>query len=446
MLRTLITPLKPGKLVRNFSMLPLSSYLPALPKIKQVLHKAKEGSKNIWKGCKLTYRDAKFFMNKKYAYTFQGEEYTIKTRKALQNTSADLLKMIPFSFFIVVPFAELLLPPSLYLFPDMIPSTFITEEKKEAAWKAMISQRTECVHKLHAYVTDVAKSENSLEHILNQIRFSPGSITREQLIKNQDLLGEYLKFGNMNTEQLLYTCKFLGFEPWTGFKTFNRAVMSLLSKILALANIHFPKEYEPKIFPLAQIKRDIVMIQLRRRINQIRIEDQDLLAEDFNTIEPALLKTLCRERGIESEESSDSKMRRSLKAWVRDSTYPSSKGLVPIEFLVFSQVFSYIPTSSNASQKYEQLPMTTFSVDDALRDSIGRLLQLDKREILHLLQSIEDHELDDMKESDKLRIANRLEQVLDDSIFYDQHLRIEENIRRLEEPLMKVRKLEGPIF
>jgi len=58
------------------------------------------------------------FANKKTA--FMHTEIT-KTRK-------DLLKFIPFSFFLVIPGAELLLPPYLYLFPNAFPTTYLFDD------------------------------------------------------------------------------------------------------------------------------------------------------------------------------------------------------------------------------------------------------------------------------------------------------------------------------
>jgi cytochrome b561 len=59
-----------------------------------------------------------------------GDTLTRRERKQLTQTTADLFRMVPFTFFIIVPFAELLLPVALRLFPNMLPSTFQTQLKK----------------------------------------------------------------------------------------------------------------------------------------------------------------------------------------------------------------------------------------------------------------------------------------------------------------------------
>src|ERR1700722_14837486 len=50
--------------------------------------------------------------------------------KQLKRTTTDLLRLVPFSVFVIVPFMEFLLPVALKLFPNLLPSTF---EDKYAA-------------------------------------------------------------------------------------------------------------------------------------------------------------------------------------------------------------------------------------------------------------------------------------------------------------------------
>jgi LETM1 and EF-hand domain-containing protein 1 len=48
--------------------------------------------------------------------------------------------MIPFSFFIVVPGAELLLPAYLKIFPNSLPSQFVSEDDKQKKFKILKAQ------------------------------------------------------------------------------------------------------------------------------------------------------------------------------------------------------------------------------------------------------------------------------------------------------------------
>lgn len=56
--------------------------------------------------------------------------------------------MIPFSFFIVVPGAEALLPAYLKIFPNSLPSQFITETDRKNTFQRLKKQQKEAAEKL----------------------------------------------------------------------------------------------------------------------------------------------------------------------------------------------------------------------------------------------------------------------------------------------------------
>jgi cytochrome bd-type quinol oxidase subunit 2 len=58
----------------------------------------------------------------------------------LKRTTQDLLRLVPFSVFVIVPFMEFLLPVALKLFPNMLPSTF--EDKYAAVSLSAITHLT----------------------------------------------------------------------------------------------------------------------------------------------------------------------------------------------------------------------------------------------------------------------------------------------------------------
>lgn len=53
-----------------------------------------------------------------------GHSLTRRERKQLVRTVADIIRLVPFAIFIIVPFMEFLLPFYLKFFPFMLPSTF----------------------------------------------------------------------------------------------------------------------------------------------------------------------------------------------------------------------------------------------------------------------------------------------------------------------------------
>ncbi|CAE7184621.1 letm1, partial [Symbiodinium pilosum] len=59
-----------------------------------------------------------------------GQKLTRRERQLLETTAKDLVRLLPFSVFLIIPGAELLLPVALTLFPTLIPSTFTTNEQR----------------------------------------------------------------------------------------------------------------------------------------------------------------------------------------------------------------------------------------------------------------------------------------------------------------------------
>jgi len=60
----------------------------------------------------------------------KGQKLTRRERQLLEQTTRDLLRLVPFSVFIIVPGGELLLPVALAMFPNLMPSTFDTTDSR----------------------------------------------------------------------------------------------------------------------------------------------------------------------------------------------------------------------------------------------------------------------------------------------------------------------------
>lgn len=74
-------------------------------------------------GMKELYREGKWAIGEqKQKFSMQYEEVSYSKQRKMQRVRKDYIKFIPFSFFIVVPGAELLLPPWLLIFPNSVPS------------------------------------------------------------------------------------------------------------------------------------------------------------------------------------------------------------------------------------------------------------------------------------------------------------------------------------
>jgi len=59
-----------------------------------------------------------------------GQKLTRRERLLLERTTQDMMRLVPFSAFIIIPGGELLLPVALALFPNLMPSTFDTSDMR----------------------------------------------------------------------------------------------------------------------------------------------------------------------------------------------------------------------------------------------------------------------------------------------------------------------------
>lgn len=94
-----------------------------LPLKTRVWAKVKHEAAHYWHGSKLLAAEVRISSRLQWKL-LHGETLTRRERRQLKRTTTDLLRLIPFAVFIVVPFMEFLLPVALKLFPNMLPSTF----------------------------------------------------------------------------------------------------------------------------------------------------------------------------------------------------------------------------------------------------------------------------------------------------------------------------------
>jgi LETM1 and EF-hand domain-containing protein 1 len=96
---------------------------PTGPWHKRAWAVVKKEAAHYWAGTKLLGHEIAISA-KLQKKVLQGGSLTRRERRQLRRTTSDLLRLLPFSVFLIVPFMELLLPVALKLFPNMLPSTF----------------------------------------------------------------------------------------------------------------------------------------------------------------------------------------------------------------------------------------------------------------------------------------------------------------------------------
>lgn len=104
--------------------------------------KVKHEAQHYWDGTKLLGTEVR--ISWKLAFKMAaGYELTRREHRQLTRTVQDLGRLVPFSVFVLVPFAELLLPVALKLFPNMLPSTYENQKTKDSKTAKLRSSRKE---------------------------------------------------------------------------------------------------------------------------------------------------------------------------------------------------------------------------------------------------------------------------------------------------------------
>lgn len=89
----------------------------------------KKEALHYWHGTRLLGKEIRI-STRLLVRLLRGNKLTRREHRQMKRTTNDLLRLIPFSVFVLIPFMELLLPVALKLFPNMLPSTF-TDKYKE---------------------------------------------------------------------------------------------------------------------------------------------------------------------------------------------------------------------------------------------------------------------------------------------------------------------------
>ncbi|ETO21970.1 hypothetical protein RFI_15232 [Reticulomyxa filosa] len=129
-------------------------------KIKEEFHHYKSGAVLLWADIKHSVRILRKVLH--------GSELTFRERKQLKRTTMDLLRMIPFAFFIIVPFLEFLLPVALWAFPNMLPSQFQSKLKKQEDRTKQLKLRLDLAKFLEETLEEFAQDVKKQGPLLTQ--------------------------------------------------------------------------------------------------------------------------------------------------------------------------------------------------------------------------------------------------------------------------------------
>jgi len=224
----------------------------------------------------------------------------------LQRTVQDLGRLVPFSVFVIVPFAELLLPVALKLFPNLLPSTYEGARAKESKAADLRATRKQVSNLLRQTLTETglpvtaanAQKEEFTE-FFRKVRTTGEAPTQADVIKVCKIFKDDLTLDNLSRPQLVGICRYMNLNA-VGPDTLLR-------------------------------------YQIRHRMRQIKRDDRAISFEGVDSLSVPELQTACASRGLRTHGISPARLRDDLQMWLDLRL----KYGVPSTLLVLSNAFMY---------------------------------------------------------------------------------------------------------
>ena len=261
-----------------------------------------------------------------------GYELSRREHKQLRRTVQDLARLVPFSVFIIVPFAELLLPVALKLFPNLLPSTYEGQKSKDTKATNLRATRKEVSNFLRETLKETglplssatAQREEFAE-FFRKVRATGEAPTAEDVIKVCKIFKDDLTLDNLSRPQLVGMCRYMNLN------TFGTDMM--------------------------------LRYQIRHRMRQIKRDDKAISFEGVDSLSVPELQMACAGRGIRTHGVSPGRLRDDLQCWLDLRL----KYGVPSTLLVLSNAFMYAQgKESEISSQIDALTGVLSSIPEEL--------------------------------------------------------------------------------
>ncbi|WFD05992.1 LETM1 domain-containing protein ylh47 [Malassezia vespertilionis] len=302
---------------------------------KSLMTKIKEEAAHYWHGTKL--------LGKEVSISFRllrrmllGYTLTRREHRQLKRTMGDLLRLIPFIPFVMIPMAELLLPAAVKLFPNMLPSTFeskfAVEEKRRNLLKIRIEMAKflqESIKEGGIVVSDDIKDSDAFKEFYRKVRTKGEVPTKEDVIRVAKLFDDEMTLDNLTRPQLVSMCRYIQVNA---FGTDN-----------------------------------YMRFQIRHAMGRIRRDDLVISSEGSQHMSYQELLSACQSRGIGTMNMSEEEARECLKVWIKLHVKEKISGTL----LILSRAFYFsshpnMPKTSYQDQQIDALEHTLMSLPESL--------------------------------------------------------------------------------
>ncbi|KAJ7063216.1 LETM1-domain-containing protein [Mycena amicta] len=351
---------------------------PKAPLATRVWKKVKHEAQHYWHGSKLLVSEVRISGRLQWKI-LHGESLTRRERRQLKRTTQDLLRLVPFAVFIIVPFMELLLPVALKLFPNMLPSTFEDKYAAEEKQRKLLRVRLDMAKFLQETLRESGLKANAhivgtdaFKEFFRKVRSTGESPSTRDIINVAKLFDDDLTLDNLSRPQLVSMSRYMGLNAF-GTDNFLRG-------------------------------------QIRSRLLDLRRDDQAIDSEGVDELSTSELQHACQSRGIRTGGLSPARLREELTTWIHLHLHNRVSGVL----LILGRAFHFDKKPGDVVDGKSAVIQSLESVLSGLPDNLLNEAELEvdsekasykqKLEVLQQQEElIEDEEEQEQKEEDARR-------------------------------------------
>lgn len=232
-----------------------------------------------------------------------------------------------------MPFAELLLPVALKLFPNLLPSTYEGQKTREAKAATLRNTRKEVssflqntLRETGLPVSAINAKKEEFGEFFRKVRATGESPTQDDVIKVCKTFKDDLTLDNLSRPQLVGMCKYMNLN------TFGTDAM--------------------------------LRYHVRHHMRQIKRDDRAISVEGVDSLSVPELQMACASRGLRTQGVSPARLRDDLSMWL---DLRLTQG-VPSTLLVLSNAFVYtqVKESDEISSQIDALQDVLSSIPEEL--------------------------------------------------------------------------------
>ncbi|KAL0579948.1 LETM1 domain-containing protein ylh47 [Marasmius crinis-equi] len=354
------------------------------PLLSRIWKKVKHEAAHYWHGSKLLVSEVRISARLQWKI-LHGEQLTRRERRQLKRTTQDLLRLVPFAVFVIVPFMELLLPVALKLFPNMLPSTFEDKFAAEEKQRKLLRSRLEMAKFLQETLRESPLKANAhivgsdaFKEFFRKLRSTGESPSVADTINVARLFDDDLTLDNLSRPQLVSMCRYMDLNAF-GTDNFLRGA-------------------------------------IRSRLLNLRRDDQAIYSEGVDSLSTSELQGACQSRGIRTTGVSPARLRDELTEWINLHLHNRVSGVL----LILGRAFHFDRKPSDEDGKTTVIKSLE-SVLSGLPDNLLNEAELEvdsekasykqKLEVLQQQEElIEDEEEQEQKEEDARRAKREAEE------------------------------------